>query len=166
MATVSQITQFGPDRAYPDGTVKRRYEVTLQGNTGLLLTKLIGPFKMLPADDPTLFAEDFLNQRRQKELGLDDIQPEWNDTQADYDRRSLGKAMLINDAVDFFAYLPLFKAMETRSGANASQRAATLGVTSAEYNLMASRFNDVEGVAFFLTDAKDAVWTEIPAEWN
>ena len=101
-------------------------------------------------------AEEWKNPDR-----VADYQP-----QADFDRRLLARLMTVTDAQVFYAGLPFFQAMEARGGANANQRASYLGVIRADYDLMANRFNDVQGVAFFLDDDKGAVWTDIPEGWE
>ena len=86
-------------------------------------------------------------------------------TQADFDRRVLGRLMTFLDAHVFLAGLPFFQAVETRGGANAEQRAVYLGVDTTSYNLMDNRFGDVQGVAFFLNDDKNNVWDNVPDGW-
>lgn len=80
-------------------------------------------------------------------------------TQADFDRRFLGEAMLL-DAQPFYNCKPVFDRVQTE-GANANQRASYLGVTSAEYGLVDDRYNNVNGVAWFLNDEKGMQWVEI-----
>jgi len=86
--------------------------------------------------------------------------------QADFDRRLLARLMTVVDVQVFYAGLPFFQAMEGRGGANANQRASYLGVIRDEYDLMSNRFGDVQGVAFFLDDDKNAVWHDIPEDWE
>jgi hypothetical protein len=87
-------------------------------------------------------------------------------SQADFDRRVLGRLMQEENAHIVLAALPFFQAMELRGGANAGQRAAYLGVTTEDYNLVDNRFGDVQGVSFFLNDEKDQVWTDIHEGWE
>lgn len=124
------------------------------------------PVKQQLVDDGSLIATQFLEDKKESELNQGDIPTQWNDTQADYDRRALGMAMLIEDVDEFYALLPLFKAMEIRGGANAIQRAIYLGVSNGNYTLIADRFGDVEGISFFLDNAKDQIWDELPEEFN
>ena len=84
--------------------------------------------------------------------------------QADFDRRLLARMMQTPDVHVFYAGYPFFQAVESRGGANANQRATYLGVTSGEYGLVEDRYNNVNGVAWFLTDEKNQVWEEIPSE--
>jgi hypothetical protein len=86
--------------------------------------------------------------------------------QNDYDRRVLGQAMTFTDIHWFYAAYPLFTAMELRGGANAGQRAGYLGVDTTTYGQMEDRFNNVNGVAWFLTDEKAQTWPEVPEGWE
>ena len=79
--------------------------------------------------------------------------------QADFDRRFLGSAMLL-DAQPFYNCKSVFDRVQLE-GANANQRAAYLGVSSTEYNLIDTRFNNVNGVVWFLNDEKAQQWTQI-----
>jgi hypothetical protein len=82
--------------------------------------------------------------------------------QSDFDRRVLGQAMLLADAHTVHAVYPMFQAVESRGGANAGQRATYLGLARAHYDLIAARFNNVNGVAWFLNDEKNQIWLELP----
>lgn len=86
--------------------------------------------------------------------------------QSDYDRRVLGRAMTIVDAHHFFVIYSMFQAVESRGGANANQRASYLGISTTEYNQIASRFSNVSGVSWFLTDEKNQIWNELPDIFN
>lgn len=86
--------------------------------------------------------------------------------QSDYDRRVLGEMMTTSDISSFHTAYPLFTAMELRGGANASQRAAYLGVDTISYGQMAARFNNVNGVAWFITDEKEQTWYKVPKAWE
>ena len=86
-------------------------------------------------------------------------------SQADFDRRLLGRLMTQWDVHTFSAGLPFFQAMELRGGANANQRASYLGVTSGEYTLVDNRFGDSQGVQFFITDEKNNVWDDVRDGW-
>ena len=83
-------------------------------------------------------------------------------TQADFDRRVLGRMMMVEDAHAVRAAYQMFQAMELRGGANANQRASYLGVDVADYNLIDDRFSNVNGVSWFLDDEKNQIWTELP----
>jgi hypothetical protein len=82
--------------------------------------------------------------------------------QESFDRRVLGRMMTNSDAHQFYAAYPMFQAVEGRGGANANQRAVYLGISTAEYNAIAERFNNVSGVAWFLDDEKSQVWDGLP----
>jgi hypothetical protein len=86
-------------------------------------------------------------------------------SQADFDRRLLGRLMTEENVQYFYAGLPFWQAVEGRGGANANQRASYLGVVRAEYDLVADRFGDVQGIGFFLDDAKGQIWPEPLEEW-
>ena len=154
------------ERARSDGNVRRRYLVTLEDNNTVQTDFVVGPITVPPSDDGTNAANAKLQALKDAELSHEDKAALWNNTQADYDRRSLGRGMLLNSTDEFYTYLPLFKAMELRSGANANQRASTLGVTIGDYNLMADRFGDVEGISFFLDNSKGQVWEQLPQEFE
>ena len=86
-------------------------------------------------------------------------------SQADFDRRLLGRLMTQWDVHTFSAGLPFFQAMELRGGANAGQRAAYLGVTTGEYTEVDNRFGDSQGVQFFIDDEKNNVWNSVREDW-
>ena len=92
------------------------------------------------------------------EAGLDPDRVPVYQTQAEFDKALLFQMMYVENVHTFHASLPFFKAMELRSGANAGQRATTLGVTTQEYTDIANRYGDDEGVAFFLDNIKDQIW--------
>ena len=164
MAFVKSVTIFDD---FPNGALReRRYLVTITNNSGGDEEYVLPPVVVDVSDDGSISGAKKLASlaENETESGLD-VFPEYQD-QNDYDRLSLGKAMLITDIDDFHIRLPLFKAMELRGGANASQRAVYLGVLLADYNLMADRFGDDEGVAFFIDNAKGQVWDELPVEWT
>ena len=167
MSVVKSVIVYS-ERPWTDGLVKRRYEVTLTDNLGTDHVAIVGMFKVDPLDDGADVANNHLQSRKAKELGAADIVPLWNNTQADYDRRSLGQAMTLSDAHEFYDYLPLFQAMESRSGSNINARVATLGVIKSDYTLMANRFGDVQGIAFFLDNAKGQIWAfdQVPVEFE
>lgn len=165
MATVKSITQFS-EVPWSDGLVKRRYEVVLTDNFAVDHSFVVGPVKVLPSDDGSVFAADMLQSMKDGELSNQDIVPAWNDTQADYDRRSLGRANVIRDVDDFISYLPLYQAMTARSGNNDGQRAATLGVSAENYNQMASRFNTAVGIQGGIATMNADVFETLPEEFE
>ncbi len=119
-------------------------------------------------------AADLLRKvaNKDKELPLSELSPEdkvpqYNETQADYYRRALGRAMLISDTDDVLAYIDLFQAMENHpdSGNNAVQRAVYLDVLKADYDLMASRFGGLQGIAGGVETDKTKIWDKLPTEW-
>lgn len=84
--------------------------------------------------------------------------------QNDFDRRLLGLFMFNPNAHVVLAGYPFFQAVELRGGANSGKRATYLGVVSEEYDQVEARFNNVNGVAWFLTDEKGMIWQEYPSE--
>ena len=163
MAFVKSVTIYDD---FPNGALReRRYLVTITNNSGQDEEYVLAPVVVDVLDDGSIYGAKKLASlaENETESGLN-IFPEYND-QADYDRLSLGKAMLLSDIDDFHIRLPLFKAMEARGGANANQRRAYLGVPQADYTILADRFGDDEGVAFFIDNANGQVWDELPVEW-
>ena len=145
---------------------ERRYKITITTNKGTDEVYIESPVVVDVADDGAAVASKKLISLADVEAGrLVDLNPNYQD-QRDYDRRGLGRAMTITGTDEFYEVLPLFRAMEARGGANANQRASYLGVTRADYDLMAARFNDVAGIAFFLDDAKGQVWDDVPEGWK
>jgi len=78
--------------------------------------------------------------------------------QADYDRQVLRELMQEEDALAFANTLPFFRAIEIRGGANAAQRANYLGVPKTEYDLVATRYNQITGLVSGLNDDAARVW--------
>ena len=163
MAFVKSVSIYDDNAV---GTLReRRYLVVITTNTLGDEEYILSPVLVDVSDDGSIYGARKLASLADNEAGSgQDIAPEYQD-QNDYDRRALGKSMVGTDIDEFHMVLPLFKAMEGRGGANASQRAVYLGVINADYDLMANRFGDDEGVAFFIDNAKGQVWEEIPAEW-
>jgi hypothetical protein len=166
MALVKSVVVHS-QRQPVNGRVKRRYTVVLTNNGGIDKTVITMPLIVLESDDGATIATKLLENEAALETNKKlDIVSQWS-TQADYDRIALGKAMRLTNVHDFHATLPLFLAVETRGGANAIQRAAYLGVVIEKYNLMADRFGDDQGVAFFIDNAKAQIWDETQAEgWS
>lgn len=106
--------------------------------------------------------KEIMDAVKKAELGLNPDKVSDHQTQAEFDRRVLGNIMTILDAHTVYAAYPFFQAVESRGGANAGQRATYLGIDSGTYSLIATRFNDVSGIAFFLNDAKSQVWDGLP----
>jgi len=164
MATVKSVEIYDD---YANGDLReRRYKVTITRNDLVDEEYILSPVIVPVEDDGSAAGAKKLAQLADIEAGSgQDIVAQYQD-QSDYDRRALGRAMTYTDVDEFYAVLPLFKSMETRSGSNANQRASTLGVTRTNYDLMADRFGDVEGIAFFLDNAKGQIWEEIPEEFE
>ena len=164
MAIVKSVTIHDD---YASGDLRRRrYKVVITTNSLVDEEYILSPITVDASDDGSDAAANKLAQLAETEASSGaDILAEYQD-QNDYDRRALGKAMTRRDVDEFYLVLPLFKSMEARGGANANQRATYLEVTTVNYNLMADRFGDVEGIAFFLDNAKGQIWDTIPPEFE
>ena len=164
MASVKSVTIHDD---YARGNQReRRYKVTITNNSLIDAEYILSPVVVDVADDGAAQGNKKLASLADIETGSGaDIVAEYQ-SQADYDRRALGKAMIGTDIDEFHQVLPLYLAMTARGGNNAGQRAAYLGVPTAQYNSMAVRFNDDQGAASFIDDAKGQVWDEIPADWE
>lgn len=165
MASVQSVTIYDD---FPNGSSQRerRYKVTIATNSGALEEYILSPVVVDVLDDGSTFgAAKFASLADDEAVIGRDVAAEYQ-SQPDYDRRALGKAMLKRDIDDFHAVLPLYLAMTGRGGANAGQRASYLNVLTVDYNLMAARFNDDQGAAGFIDDAKNQVWEDLPPEWN
>ena len=85
-------------------------------------------------------------------------------TQASFDRRFLGRSMQL-DAQPFYNCLPVYQRVLTQ-GNNAGQRAAYLGVPTADFNLIDTRYTNVMGIAWFLNDEKQQTWSKLPENFR
>lgn len=175
MASVKSVTTFR-DQTWSGGVNKRRYQVVLTDNNLVDHTIIGMPVKVDPLDDGTETANSYLIEKADREVTdavrntYDGVSPEtvspvWN-TQQDFDRRVIGRMMLVHDSHAFWSSLSFFQGIESRGGANASQRATYLGITRPVYDLIADRYGDVQGAAFFITDEKGQVWTTLPPEFE
>jgi len=66
--------------------------------------------------------------------------------------------MQIQDSLEFSQTLQWFRDFEVRAGANTNARAAYLGVARADYDLVATRYNQITGVATGLANDAARVW--------
>ena len=161
MASVKSVAIYDD---YAFGTQReRRYSVVITNNSLVDETVVVGPVVVDVSDDGTAAGAKLLAQLAENELGGEKT-AEYQ-TQAEYDARALGRAMMMTDVDEFYAILPLFLAMETRGGANANARAAYLGTDRPTYDLINDRFSDVQGISFFLDNAKGQIWDELPGEF-
>ena len=85
-------------------------------------------------------------------------------TQPDLDRKTLAELMQIADALEFSTSLQWFRDFEVRAGANTNARAAYLGVPKAEYDLVATRYNQITGLVSGLNADAARVW-ELGSVW-
>lgn len=87
-------------------------------------------------------------------------------TQAEFDRRVLSTLMRNPNPEAVANALPWFRRFEIRAGANANARATYLGVPRSEYDLVASRFNALQGLADGLANDQASVWNNVPEGWE
>lgn len=171
MASVKAIATHS-DLAWSGGLRKRRYRVTLTDNNLVDHEIVAMPVKVLAIDDGSDRAAVELQTQSDKEIrdavkgafagvSPETVTPIWN-TQQEFDRRVIGRMMLVQDVHAFHTAITFFQGIESRGGANAGQRATYLGIIRADYDLIAARFGDSQGAAFFITDSKNQVWDELP----
>ena len=165
MSLVKSI-QIETDHPTGSGRRSRQYKITLTDNNLVDHVVVSRPARVDLADIGTTIAAGHLQSMKDNELTSRKLTPDWADSEAEYYRRALGRAMTLQDVDDFYTYLPVFKEMEIRGGANANHRAAYLRITRALYDQITARFNDVEGIAFFLDNAKGQIWDKIPPEFE
>ncbi len=79
--------------------------------------------------------------------------------QADLDRKTINELMQIENSLEFAGSLQWFRDFETRAGANTNARANYLGVPKVEYDLVATRYNQITGV-------KDTLEADAARIWN
>lgn len=163
--------QIIEDDAQTDGRRHLRYEFTDHlGKKHLSgLKKALPAFNanadliiQIPAMEDFLATQEVIDAINKAENLINPDKVSEHQAQEDFDRRVLGRMMLIIDAHVFHAAYPMFKAVEIRSGTNPNARAAKLGITRGEYDLIASRFNSVHPLEWFLNDEKNMVWDELP----
>lgn len=173
MTIISQ--QIIGDRAQKDGRRYLRYEFTDHlGGKYIRGPKLVPPsfdadadlLTQVPVQEDDLANIEIQQAINNTTVGLNPDKVPDHQTQPDFDRRVLGRMMLIINSHVFYAAYPMFQAVELRGGANANQRAVYLGITTVDYNLIASRFNNVSGVAWFLNDEKNQIWDKLPEDFN
>jgi len=87
-------------------------------------------------------------------------EPAQHQPQADLYRGTLAELMQIEDALEFSESLLWFRAFEIEAGANTNARANYLGVPRAEYVLVESRFNQIQGVVTVLEADAERVWSD------
>ena len=81
-------------------------------------------------------------------------------TEGNLDRKTLAILMQIKDALEFSKTLQWFRTFEVRAGANTNARANWLGVTSTEYGLVATRYNQITGLVDGLNADAGRVWPD------
>jgi len=88
-----------------------------------------------------------------------DRQAAQHQPQADLDRAVLNTLMQIEDSVEFLSTKSWFDDFESRIGPNATARANHLGVPKAEYDLVASRYSQIETVTVGVLADASQVWS-------
>lgn len=114
MASITSVTQYGNDRPWTNGKVRRRYTVVLTDNDGVQHERVLGPFKVDPADDGIVKAQEWLDslaaeEANQVEEGdaLSIIQnPKWT-TGKDAAKKAIRYMMRENDPRIVIALEPL-----------------------------------------------------------
>ncbi len=147
------------DRPYGDKR-ERRYRVVIADNNLVSTVHILSPIVVDASDDGTNIADKLLAWLAEREFRSGKAAA-YQD-QADYDRRALGRAMLLDRIVEFRKFLPLFLAMEIRGGSTPAERAAYLGIALPVYRQIATRFRDVEGILPALNDIRADAWDELP----
>jgi len=164
MATVKSVTIHDD---FANGDLReRRYKVTITTNSLVDEIYILSPVIVDVSDDGSIFGAKKLASLADIEFNSGaNIAPEYQ-TQQEYDQKALSRAMLLVDVDDFHRFLPLFLSMTGRGGPNANARAIYMGTSRDTYDEIAGRFNDDQGVAFFLDNAKGMVWEELPPEFE
>jgi len=118
-----------------------------------------------PIVEGELQVSEVTDALKQAELGNDPDKSADHQPQADFDRRLLGLLMQELSIDTKIAAIPFWLAVETRGGANANQRAAYLGVTRPEYDLVSAMFGDLQGVSGGVDTVNGQIWDEQRDAW-
>lgn len=86
-------------------------------------------------------------------------------TQAELDKRAIVELMQIEDSLEFSTTLQWFRDFEVRAGANANARATYLGVPKPEYDLVAARYNQIQGLVDGLKADAARAWRSHTVDW-
>ena len=97
-------------------------------------------------------------------LNPDKVPPD-HQSQENFDRRLIGELMTVRDVDVLIASLPFWTAQELRNGNNNVQRAANLGVPTAEYVEADGRFGDLQGVAGGVATVNEQQWGSVKDAW-
>ncbi|MCP3672731.1 MAG: hypothetical protein GY814_20375 [Gammaproteobacteria bacterium] len=150
---------------YPHGRKReRRYKVTITNNSMGDEEYILSPVVVDSSDDGSASGDKKLAQLADIELGSEKI-CEYQ-SQADYDRRALGRAMLLTDINDFFDTIPLWDAVDVRGGSSPGQKAAYLGVSKPDVISIGKRYRECKSNSGFINDRKGYVWDEMPPEFE
>lgn len=169
MASVKSVTTHDD---YPSGDLReRRYSVTITNNSLIDEEYIRSPVVVDAADDGTASGAQQLSQLTDNEynsrrvVGIAAVEYQ---TDPDYYRRVLGRAMLISDVDEVLSYIPIWTDMENHpdSGNNKNARSIWLGVPLVDYTLMETRFGSLQGIAGGVASDKPRIWDELPAEFE
>ena len=81
-------------------------------------------------------------------------------TEAEFDRKTLAGLMQIIDSLEFVSTLQWFRDFEVRGGPNRNARVNYLGVPTAEYVEVETRYNQITGLEAGLEADATRVWGE------
>lgn len=82
-------------------------------------------------------------------------------TQPELDKSTISLLMQIEDSLEFSQSLQWFRDFEVRAGANNNARASYLGVSNADYGLVATRYNQITGLVDGLEADAARVWDKL-----
>jgi hypothetical protein len=149
------------------GEVRKEYRV--KHNVGVDPVAWMNDIRV-PALDIQLAQEEIGEALEKAERGENpDKVPPDHQTQADFDRRLIAALMQNTSIETTIAALPFWTAHQAsaRSGNNNVQRAATLGVPTAEYAEADSRFGVAQGIAGGVNTWKSETWAQPPSgSWD
>jgi len=108
--------------------------------------------------DLTLILPDNEAEQEEQRARNDESNSAQHQTQAELDRKVLSRLMQIIESLEFSTTLQWFRDFEVRAGSNANARATYLGVPKPEYDLVATRYNQITGVKSGLEADRLKVW--------
>ncbi len=117
-----------------------------------------------PVIDRTLWEGEIAQALRKAREGENpDKVPPDHQTQAEFDRRLLAELMQNRDIRTLHSAVPFWEAHQSRSGNNNNARSQTLGVPFAEYQDVADRMGDMQGVVGGVNNVFSKTWGDIPS---
>jgi len=94
-----------------------------------------------------------------------DVVPD-HQAQPEFDRKVLGRLMLLDNIYSFYNAYPFFQTVENRGGNNNGQRSTYLGIDVVDYNLIDARFTNADSASFFVNTDNDSVWNKLPESFK